>query len=45
MLTCGLQIELEDPRKEWDLHKQWFVWPHDVKVKMSPFEKSDDVVV
>ncbi|KAH7406554.1 cytochrome P450 [Phaeosphaeria sp. MPI-PUGE-AT-0046c] len=28
-------IELEDPKKEWDLHKQWFVWPHDVKVKMS----------
>ncbi|OAK94200.1 cytochrome P450 [Phaeosphaeriaceae sp. SRC1lsM3a] len=28
-------IELEDPTKEWDLHKQWFVWPHDVKVKMS----------
>ncbi|KAF2623175.1 cytochrome P450 [Macroventuria anomochaeta] len=32
-------IDLEDPSKEWDLHKQWFVWPHDVKVKMSPFEK------
>jgi hypothetical protein len=29
------QIELEDPDKEWDLHKQWFVWPHDIKVKLS----------
>jgi len=32
------QIELEDPNKEWDLHKQWFVWPHDIKVKLSPLE-------
>jgi len=30
------QIELEDPSKEWELHKQWFVWPHDIKVKLSP---------
>ncbi|KAH6639249.1 cytochrome P450 [Boeremia exigua] len=33
-------IELEDQTKEWDLNKQWFVWPHDIKVKMSPFEKA-----
>ncbi|KAJ4991166.1 benzoate 4-monooxygenase cytochrome p450 [Stagonosporopsis vannaccii] len=32
-------IELEDPSKKWDLHKQWFVWPHNVKVRMSLFEK------
>lgn len=31
------QIDLEDPIKEWDLHKQWFVWPHDIKVKLSAF--------
>ncbi|KAJ4368605.1 hypothetical protein N0V86_009512 [Didymella sp. IMI 355093] len=37
-------IELEDPAKEWDLHKQWFVWPHDVKVKMSPVEQKGDLV-
>lgn len=29
------QIELEDPNREWELHKQWFVWPHDVKFNMS----------
>ncbi|KAF2029515.1 cytochrome P450 [Setomelanomma holmii] len=34
------EINLEDPNKEWDLHRQWFVWPHDVKVKMSPLESS-----
>ncbi|EOA80752.1 uncharacterized protein SETTUDRAFT_100442 [Exserohilum turcica Et28A] len=28
------QIELEDANQEWDLHKQWFVWPHDIKVKL-----------
>ncbi|KAH7092538.1 cytochrome P450 [Paraphoma chrysanthemicola] len=33
-------IKLEDPNKEWELHKQWFVWPHDIKVKLSPFEGS-----
>lgn len=32
------KIELEDPSKEWDLHKQWFVWPHDIKVKLNPLE-------
>lgn len=40
---CGMsanvsKIELEDPNKEWDLHKQWFVWPHDIKVKLGPLE-------
>ncbi|KAF9690597.1 hypothetical protein EKO04_011491 [Ascochyta lentis] len=34
------EIELEDSTKEWDLHKQWFVWPHHVKVKMSLLEKA-----
>ncbi|KAF1930580.1 pisatin demethylase [Didymella exigua CBS 183.55] len=38
-------IELEDPAKEWDLHKQWFVWPHDVKVIMSPVEEKEEVAV
>ncbi|KAJ4401807.1 hypothetical protein N0V91_007706 [Didymella pomorum] len=37
-------IELEDPAKEWDLHKQWFVWPHDIKVKMSPIKQNGDLV-
>jgi cytochrome P450 len=43
---CGIgranvwQIELEDPSKEWELHKQWFVWPHDIKVKLSPLESA-----
>jgi hypothetical protein len=27
-------ISLVDEKKEWRLEKQWFVWPHDVKVKM-----------
>ncbi|KAF1955011.1 cytochrome P450 [Byssothecium circinans] len=31
------QIELEDPMQEWELHKQFFVWPHKVRVKMSPY--------
>jgi cytochrome P450 len=31
-------VELEDPAKEWDLHKQWFVWPHDIKVRMEAAE-------
>ncbi|KAF2729301.1 cytochrome P450 [Polyplosphaeria fusca] len=28
------EIELEDEGREWELHKQWFVWPHDIKVRM-----------
>jgi cytochrome P450 len=31
-------VELVDMEREWELHKQWFVWPHDVKVKMSVAE-------
>lgn len=27
-------VELEDPEREWRLNKQWFVWPHDIRVKM-----------
>ncbi|CAO2649937.1 Nn.00g012290.m01.CDS01 [Neocucurbitaria sp. VM-36] len=34
------EIELEDPAQEWELHKQWFVWPHKIRVKMSPLEGS-----
>lgn len=33
-------IELEDPGVEWELHKQWFVWPHKIRVKMSLREAS-----
>ncbi|KAF2679918.1 hypothetical protein K458DRAFT_460392 [Lentithecium fluviatile CBS 122367] len=29
------KIELEDPSREWELHKQWFMWLRDIKVKMS----------
>ena len=32
-----VQIELEDPSREWGLNKQWFVWPHGIRVKMSPY--------
>ncbi|CAE7177054.1 hypothetical protein PTNB73_03114 [Pyrenophora teres f. teres] len=39
-LFAKYEIELEDPNKEWDLHKQWFVWPHDIKVKLSPLESA-----
>jgi len=39
-LVAKFKIELEDPNKEWDLHKQWFVWPHDIKVKLSPLESA-----
>ncbi len=35
------EIELEDPKKEWRLNKQWFVWAHDVKVKVKPVR--DDI--
>jgi cytochrome P450 len=31
------KIELEDMSQEWELHKQWFVWPHKIRVKMSKF--------
>jgi len=34
MLMCA-QIELEDSSQEWELHKQWFVWPHKIRVKMT----------
>ncbi|KAH7347094.1 cytochrome P450 [Pyrenochaeta sp. MPI-SDFR-AT-0127] len=34
------EIDLEDPAQEWELHKQWFVWPHKIRVKMSPIESS-----
>lgn len=34
------QIDLEDPSKEWDLHKQWFVWPHNIKVKLNAFDSA-----
>jgi hypothetical protein len=30
-------INPEDTTMEWELHKQWFVWPHGIKVKLSPF--------
>ncbi|KAF2638795.1 cytochrome P450 [Massarina eburnea CBS 473.64] len=30
------EIELEDPNQEWELHKQWFVWPHKIRVQMRP---------
>ncbi|KAH7108667.1 cytochrome P450 [Dendryphion nanum] len=30
------EIELEDQNAEWELHKQWFVWPHKIMVKLSP---------
>ena len=30
------ETELEDPAQEWTLNKQWFVWAHDVRVKMRP---------
>ncbi|KAF2124477.1 cytochrome P450 [Dothidotthia symphoricarpi CBS 119687] len=36
----GYEIELEDPSKEWELSKQWFVWPHKIRVKMSPSRMS-----
>ncbi|KAH9872210.1 hypothetical protein IAQ61_005045 [Plenodomus lingam] len=34
-LFARYEIELEDSGKEWELHKQWFVWPHKIKVKLS----------
>ena len=33
------QIEFEDADQEWELHKQWFVWPHKIRVKMSRYEE------
>ena len=30
------EIELENPSQEWTLNKQWFVWAHDIRVKMRP---------
>ncbi|KAI0592379.1 benzoate 4-monooxygenase cytochrome p450 [Pyrenophora tritici-repentis] len=39
-LFAKYKIDLEDANKEWDLHKQWFVWPHDIRVKLSPLESA-----
>ena len=27
-------VKLMNEEEEWDLHKQWFVWPHKVRVEM-----------
>lgn len=32
-------VELVDPRSEWRLNKQWFVWVHGVEVRVRPWEK------
>jgi hypothetical protein len=37
-LMCA-QIKFEDLSKEWDLHKQRFVWPHDIKVELTPVDR------
>ncbi|KAJ4299641.1 hypothetical protein N0V90_004887 [Kalmusia sp. IMI 367209] len=34
-LFTRYKIELEDPTQEWEVHQQWFVWPHKIRVKMS----------
>ncbi|PVH93928.1 cytochrome P450 [Periconia macrospinosa] len=31
------KMDLIDPAEEWVLHKQWFVWPHKIRVTMSAF--------
>ncbi|KAF2119518.1 cytochrome P450 [Lophiotrema nucula] len=36
-LFAKYKIDLEDPKHDWTLDKQWFVWPHDIKVKISSF--------
>ncbi|CAI6334871.1 unnamed protein product [Periconia digitata] len=37
MVFGKYKMELENPDEEWVLHKQWFVWPHRVRVKMSAY--------
>ncbi|KNG49034.1 cytochrome p450 [Stemphylium lycopersici] len=34
------KIDLEHPSKEWDLNKQWFVWPHNIKVKLDMLDSA-----
>ncbi|KAF1967958.1 cytochrome P450 [Bimuria novae-zelandiae CBS 107.79] len=36
-LFAKYKIELEDPNAEWEVHPQWFVWPHKIKVKLSQY--------
>ena len=31
-------MELEDPGREWELNKQWFVWPSGIRVRLSIYE-------
>jgi cytochrome P450 len=34
MVTVMCRLSLS---REWKLNKQWFVWPHEIKVKMSEY--------
>ncbi|KAJ4352017.1 uncharacterized protein N0V89_007363 [Didymosphaeria variabile] len=36
-LFAKYEIELEDPNAEWEVHPQWFVWPHKIRVKMTKY--------